>query len=376
VPVRAGAKVSGRAGRTNFGGLMTGTGSVDGLVDATRMGAFRVKQTVMEQSGAGVLATFGDPQGRPGSYMVGGDFIYNTSKFLGSRNLLIGAWGLVTGREGLTGDRTAFGGIVDYPNDEWDLWVAYKRIGDGFDPSLGFVRRRGVHLANVGVNYRWWSPTTSIRNVYFELVPILAWDLSGRLESYRIFTAPINLRFESGDRVEFNVQPQGEHLSEPFQIAEDVVIPAGTYDWVRYRAELDLAGKRLVSGRVSWWFGPFYDGDVSELSVRVAVNPSDVINFEVSGTRNQGTVSAGDILQQVLGARLRVNVSPDLQVSSLVQYEKESGEFGLNTRLRWTFDPLGDVFVVYNYNSLDEEGIGWRIRSSQLLVKLQYAFRY
>ncbi len=376
VPVRVGGKVSGRQGRTNFGGLITSTGSVEDLVDGTEMGAFRVKQNILEQSSTGILATFGDPAGRSGSYTAGADFIFNTSHFLGSRNLIVGAWGLVTGREDLRGDRTAFGFIVDYPNDVWDLWVSYKRIGDGFDPSLGFVPRRGVHLANAGINYRLWSPIPSVRNLYFELVPIFAWDLSGELESYRIFTAPVNVRFESGDRFEFNVQPQGERLPVPFEIAEGVVIPVGSYDWVRYRAELDLASKRLVSGRVSWWFGPFYDGDLSELSARIAINPSDLINVELTGTRNDGSLPAGDFVQEIVGARIRVNFSPDLQLSSLGQYERERGEFGANTRLRWTFHPLGDLFVVYNYNALDEIGRGWQLDSSQLLVKVQYALRY
>jgi hypothetical protein len=375
VPLRAGGKVSGRLGQTNFGGLITGTGRLDGMVDRTTMGALRVRQNVLEESNAGVLATFGDPLGRSGSYMAGGDFIYRTSALAGDKNLTASVWGLRTDREDLSGDRTAIGAYVDYPNDVWDLWVSYKRIGEGFDPSLGFVPRAGVHLGNVGINYRWWSPGLSIRNMFFELVPIMAWDLEGRLESYRIFTAPVNWRFESGDRFEFNVQPQGERLPEPFEIAEGVVIPEGSYDWVRYRLEVDFASKRIVSGRVSWWFGPFYDGDVSELSVTALVRPSDLLVFEFSGNRNSGSLPLGDFLQEVLGARVRANFSPDLELSSFLQYERETKEFGANTRLRWTFHPLGDLFLVYNYNALDQES-GWRLDSSQLLMKVQYAFRY
>jgi len=375
VPIVVGGKFSGRQGRTNFGGLVTRTGSVDGLVDATQMGSIRLKQNVLEQSSGGIMASFGDPQGRSGSYTVGGDLVYNTSRFLGNRNLIVGGWGLVTDRADLVGDRSAFGGIIDYPNDVVDLWVAYKRIGAEFDPSLGFVPRKGVHLANAGFNYRWWSPAPWIRNLYFELVPIMAWDIPGNLESYRIFTAPLNVRLESGDRIEINVQPQGERLPEDFEIADGVVIPVGTYDWVRYRAEVDFAGHRLVSGRISWWFGDFYDGRVDEISTRLAINPSDFITFELTGTRNVGTLPAGDILQEVLGSRVLVNFSPDLQLSFFGQYERESDEFGGNTRLRWTFDPMGDLFVVYNYNALDEDLVGWRTESSQLIVKLQYSFR-
>jgi hypothetical protein len=376
VPIRGGGKITGRAGRTNFGGMVVGTGSVEGLVGSTQMGSVRVKQNILEQSSTGLLATFGDPQGRSGSYMVGGDFVFNTSRFLNSRNLIVGGWGLVTGRDDLDGDRTAFGALIDYPNDVWDLWATYKRIGDAFDPSLGFVPRRNVHLANVGVNYRWWSPNRHIRNAFFELVPILAWNLTGQLESYRIFMAPLNIRFESGDRFEFNVQPQGERPPQAFEIADGVVIPVGSYDWVRYRAELDMAAQRLVSGRISWWFGPFYDGDVSELSASLSINPSDLVTLELTGTRNEGTLPAGRIFQEVIGSRVRMNFSPDLQLSFLGQYERGSGEFGGNTRLRWTFDPLGDLFVVYNYNALDLNLGGWATESSQLLVKVQYALRY
>ena len=52
----------------------------------------------------------------------------------------------------------------------------------------------------------------------------------------------------------------------------------------------------------------------------------------------------------------------------------DSASVGVNTRLRWTFTPAADLFVVYNHNvqdSLDR----WRLASNQLLVKLQYAWR-
>ena len=46
-----------------------------------------------------------------------------------------------------------------------------------------------------------------------------------------------------------------------------------------------------------------------------------------------------------------------------------------NTRLRWTFDPLGDVFVVYNHN-VEDFTDRWQLESNQLIVKVQYAFRW
>ena len=106
------------------------------------MGVARVKQNIWKESWIGAIATTGDPLGRSGSALGGVDFTYATSRFRGNKNLRIGLWGLMTTRDDLRGDRNARGFIIDYPNDEWNLALNYKRIGRDFDPSLGFVPRR------------------------------------------------------------------------------------------------------------------------------------------------------------------------------------------------------------------------------------------
>ena len=58
-----------------------------------------------------------------------------------------------------------------------------------------------------------------------------------------------------------------------------------------------------------------------------------------------------------------------------MQSDTESDSIGVNTRLRWTFRPVADLFVVYNHNVqsvLDR----WQQESNQLIVKLQYAWRW
>jgi hypothetical protein len=76
-----------------------------------------------------------------------------------------------------------------------------------------------------------------------------------------------------------------------------------------------------------------------------------------------------------VGTRVKFNVSPDLQISSFVQYDTNSRSVGTNTRLRWTFRPMGDLFIIYNHNLKDITD-RWRLDSNQLLVKFQYSLRY
>ena len=95
----------------------------------------------------------------------------------------------------------------------------------------------------------------------------------------------------------------------------------------------------------------------------------------IIGGAQHRRLPSGDFSVSLVGSRLRVNVSPDLSVASYVQYDTESDSIGVNTRLRWTFRPVADLFVVYNHNVqsvLDR----WQQQSNQLIVKLQYAWRW
>jgi hypothetical protein len=385
VPLDAGLKISGREGGTGIGALVVRTGDLDTLSSDNTMGVVRVKQNVLGESSIGAIATFGDPLGAGHAWSGGADLTYQTSRFRGDKNFLVGAWGLATDREGLTGRGHAVGAKIDYPNDLWDIALTYKWIGDGFDPSLGFVPRRGVQITNFNVNFQ-PRPTRPIlglrvRQMFNEFLNTFVTDLNGKWESYRIFTAPINWRLESGDRIEFNYVPTGERLIVPFEIADTVVIPAGGHHWTRWRLEAQLASKRKFSGQFTWWFGDFYTGRLDELLFTAAWKPSALIIVEMNGTRNIARLREGNFNQDVIGARIRVNISSDLQFNSYMQYDNLSQSFGTNTRLRWTFSPVGDLFVVYNHNvnelfdSLARHR-GWRFASNQLLMKAQYAFRY
>jgi len=332
------------------------------------------RSNLWRESWVGAIATVGDPLARPGSWLGGGDFTYATSHFHGDKNFLVGVWALATGRQDLGGDAIAHGFKIDYPNDLWDVSLTYKRIGRNFDPSIGFVPRPAVHLANVGVDFSPRLARGPIQQMFYEFQPTVATDLSGHWESYRVFMAPINWRFRSGDRVEFNVNPAGERLVEPFEVAKGVVIPAGSYQWRQYRLEAGTAQKRRFYTQLTWWFGGFYDGTLDQYQWTGAWNPIPLITVELTGERDIGRLTSGRFTQTVAGTRLRVNISPDLSLSSYVQYDTISESVGTNTRLRWTFLPVADLFVVYNHNirsMLDR----WQLDSNQLLVKVQYAWR-
>jgi hypothetical protein len=374
VPIIAGGKVNGRAGNANFGGLVIGTNDRENVVDdEALMAVGRVKQNLWRESWVGAIATFGDPLNRSGRWLTGADFTFATSRFRGDKNFLVGVWGLVTDQTSGS-DASSTGFKVDYPNDKWDMQLTYKRIGSDFEPAIGFVPRRSVQLINAGLDNRTRIASGPLQQLVHEFEPFVALDLNNRWESYRVFFAPLNWRFRSGDRVEFNLNPVGERLVAPFEVSDGVVIAPGSYHWRQYRLEAGTAQKRRFYTQLTWWFGGFYDGSIDQIIWTSAWNPTALWTIEFSGERDIGKLPAGDFDQTLVGTRVRLNVSPDLSVSSYIQYDTVSDLLGVNTRLRWTFRPEADLFIVYNHNvrSLVDR---WQLDSNQIVVKVQYAWR-
>jgi len=374
VPLDLSLKATGSLGGLNFGILDSLTRRVDGLTPGNNLFAARVNQNLWAESRMGVLVTAGDPLGRDNSWLIGGDFVYKTSQFQGNKNLMIGAWGLVTNREGLGSDRTALGVAVDFPNDLWDISFNAKRIGADFDPSLGFVPWKGIYKVNLNFMYSPRPDWPWLRQMRNELFTQIVTDLDGKVYQWRIFTAPINWSLESGDRIEFNIVPFMERVPERFDITDEVYVDKGTYHWTRYRVELASSSTRRLTGKLSWWFGSFYDGNMNQYQADVTWRLSHRFNIALQGEKNVGRLPSG--LTDILLVRGKINIfiNPDFQIISYLQYDNQSRGLGMNTRIRWTYRSLLDVFLVYNRNWLEIDN-RFSPMLNQFFIKIQYSWR-
>lgn len=372
IPVKWGAKLNGKIKETHFGMLVNETGEVDSLSPGTTTGVLRIKQNILKESSFGIISTVGDPEGRSDSWMGGADFTFKTSDFRGDKNFIAGIWALFNSREDLAGEKSAFGVRVALPNDLWDISAEYRRIGDDFDPSLGFVPRNGINYLNLSADFLPRPDNKLIRKYIFESRFSLYTDLEMEWESYDLFTAPVHFLMESGDRFEFNIRPAGESLKEQFEISDGVIIDRGDYHWTRYRLEFETASKRAVSGQATWWFGGFYGGKLNQIEIEMTWRPLSSLILEFSYEKNIGNLPAGEFVQDLFSSRVQVNMTSNLNFSSFIQYDNESESVGSYSRLRWTFIPRGDLFIVYKHNLAKEITERLVYDSNQFIVKLSY----
>ena len=382
VPLQVGTKESGRIGNTSFGALAVHTGAVAGLVPATDIGVIRVKQNVLGESWVGLIGTAGDPTGAPGSWTAGADVFLQSSHVLGGKNVQLGLWSLTMDRQNVTGNRTAAGVSLFYPNDTWNNFLGYRRVGDGFQPALGFVPRPGIQQWNLALNYN-TPPSRSpwLYRATFEAIAVAVADLGGRWQTFFGRFAPLNFSFQNGDGFAIAAHPEAERLNVPFAIAPGDTIPVGVYRFLRYRVDYVRASKRPISWALTYFGGAFYNGHLSESIGTIFLKPSPLVIVELTGERDQGAIvsngARAPFVLELYGVRLRLAVSPDFEFNNFTQYDNSSRQLGSDIRIRWTFHTGGDFFLTYNHNiAVPPGGLPWTFDSNRLSAKLQYALRY
>lgn len=380
VPIHWGTKIFGKVENTNIAALDVQT-RPSGLIPSQNMFASRISQNILEESKVGVIATNGSPSGEKNT-LIGADFTYKTSKFMGSDNFSTGVWGVQNWNESKGGKKSAFGINVDYPNDLWEANITYNFFGDSLNPGLGFLPRRAYHYLYTGFSYmprleKGWIGGV-VRQWFFEFRVTNYWNLNGQLESRRIFTAPINFRTESGEHIEFNIIPNREVLPEDFEVSEGVIIPKGDYSFLSYRAEINTAAYRKIQFDLSYRFGQFYSGHYDDLEAGVTLKLDGYANLQLGANAVRGDLPQGKFSENVYLARLNLYITPDLGISNYIQYDDVSNLMGYNGRFFWQIRPGNIIYLVYNNNmerQWDPES-RFKIQEEQIKFKIQLSIRF
>jgi hypothetical protein len=354
VPITFGTKVFGKIGSTNLQVLDVRTQAVESFsLPAENFLVARVSQNILAESKLGLIFTDGSPTGARNS-LAGFDFVYQTSRFLKDKNFLAGGWLVYNWNDRAEGRREGFGVKIDYPNDLWDIVTSYNLYGDALDPGVGFLPRPGVQVFSLSASYQ-PRPENGlvgrlVRQFFYEASLSLTWDLDGVLETRRLFTAPLNLRTESGEHFEFNIIPTYDLLREEWEVADGVVLPPGPYSFMNYGVQFETASHRPWGGRVEWEFGHFYSGHFDNVEAGFRFNLKGYASFDLDANFVRGRLPEGDFAENVYQLKADLFLTPRLGLMNYVQYDDISNELGLNVRFRWELTPGNIIFLVYSKN--------------------------
>ena len=374
VPVIGGGRLSGKAGPWGAGALAITTAEDEATgTPQTTFNVVRLKHDILSKSMVGgILSRRSAALSAPGANSLWG-LDANLAFF---QNLMLGGYVAHTRTEGLRGNDLAYRGLLNYNADRYGVAIDRLVVGEHFKPDMGFLRRENFQRNLVQGRF---SPRTKhhplIRKVSYEGGFEYTTDNRHRLES-REARASLRLDFHNADTISAQHSRLYERLPAPFQIARNVLLPAGGYEFQNTRLFVGPGVNHRVTGTAMLDAGSFYGGTKRAAGFRGRVDVTPRFGLEPNLSFSWIDVPQGAFTDTVVGGRATFSMSPRSFVASLVQYSSANAAVSVNLRLRWEYQPGSELFVVYTEGRTTLAEHGPSLEGRGLVVKVNRLFRF
>lgn len=382
--ILTGARLTGRHKGLRFGAMSVQMDPDDALGDKN-LSVVRLSHDVLDESAVGMIITNGDPADRGSNTLVGADFNYrNNSAFDGQGRITADAFiqGTTTdtqGEQNDNSDTTSVGGRFSIDNDPWDANAFFARIGENYDPALGFVSRRGRYEYNTGAGYtfRFGEDESFIRNIRISTDLSMFTHLDSVVDTLDVSLPSVSVSTHSGESVSTRFFVSRDNPLDPFEIVDGITIPAATYDNAGVELAASTSSARPVAARGTLRRYGFFSGDRTDYTAGFTLRPGPGFSADASYSINDIDLPQGEFTVRLFAMRASVQFNPDLSWDNTVQWDNQSDQLGLNSRVRWEFRPGQELYVVYNEGyDVEEGGESFTSTDQTITIKLGLAFQF
>ena len=377
VGLDVGARVTGRVGTWNVGVLGIVQEEFED-VDSTNIFVGRGSVKVLDESSLGFVATSGDPRSNLSNSLIGADFRYLNTRFNNGKRLEGNVWYQQTDTEGLSGDDAAFGATIRYPNETgWRGGVTAREVQENFNPALGFVSREDVRQFWGDVGYTLRFRDAPLKSLFFGIDGQRVRLIDGPLQSESLLVRVVEGESPIGDEFRVHHNIQTENLLEPFEVSDGVVIAPGSYSFSDTEIVFETSRGRQANVEVGFLAGDFYDGTRNAIEVEMDWRPSKYFSGSLSYQVNFVDIPEGEFDQRNISANLATVFSNQLSWVNLIQFDNESNDLGIDSRLHWTPRAGRNVFLVLTKEfNRDEFANRFSTTETNLTLKVDYTLRF
>lgn len=292
------------------------------------------------------------------------------------------------------GDATNIAHFMGYHHPNIDLNLGVVRIGENYNAETGYVPRTGV--------WNLYRPLAFILNPKNERISkyITAYgigmegndvfDLKGkRLDSetaiFAFFNTPANSEFNVGYFMGYTYlfdafDPTNASDNPNPDLSRNVVpLPIGAYKYQAYFVGLKSSTRNNFQVAIDAFAGDYFNGKGIglESSFSYRVQPYGKISVDVNYNKIELPKPYNQVNYWLIGPKAEVAFSRSLFWSTFFQYNTQTNNTNINTRLQWRFKPVSDLFIVYTDNYFAESINAYKInpwtpKSRALVVKLTY----
>ncbi len=361
IDILGGGRLSGKLGGWNVGALNIQTDEAENAAGTQVVGPannFTTLRVQREVGRSSYGAIFVNRQGT-GSSAPAGDF---NRAYGVDANIQLSPSQRLSGfvaRTDSGGARKAFGSdyagraFYNFTNRLWQISGGYSQVGEGFNPEVGFLPRRGYRRPEFRAFFqpqpkkiewiRRVAPHVSFNSFY---------DFNGNLQSEAWHIHPFEIQPKQGGRFGWFADYSKDNPTASFAVynrdGRRVVIPAGEYAWWQNAFEYFHNPSARVTGTVRFRIGDYYDGDFTSAEFTSEYRITPKATASVGWTHQDIKLPYGNFINNLVPIKANYSFTTLANISALLQYNSQTGQFSSNVRLAMLNRSGTGLFVVFN----------------------------
>jgi hypothetical protein len=344
IPIRGGAKLTGKASGWSVGLLNVQTGA-SGKVTPRSFSVARIKKDIFGRSNLGVIAvnrdsrTSGDPYNRG----IGVDGNFTFLEHLTVQTYLASTYSPGKNTENWSGRFRSF----------WDsdLIMANIQLGAiqrNVNPEMGWLPRKDIKKGKFQFDWKPRPNSKVIRQWFVRTNLDYLMTMADELET-RNQDVTLESLFHSGDRVIFRYTHYYDRIRRPFDIQGKVSVLPGAYTWDSAQFRFLTSPNRKLSGEVSFRHQPgFYGGSNTEVTWSPLWKPTPNLSLIPAYQLNWVSLPNGKFTSHLINSQLNYSFNNRWLTATTVQYNSLARLSAVNFRLNYIYRPGDDLFVIYN----------------------------
>jgi hypothetical protein len=280
-----------------------------------------------------------------------------------------------------------FGG--GYFGESFTSFIDYNAVGDNYYADMGFVNRienyNAITDSTIRQGFEFFYNETKYQfnfksNPTFNRITIgtenfLAFDKFRKFNE-RQNKLSVTFDFKSSSSIKFTSENNDLNLLFPFRFVEDEdnePLKSGKYKFTNFGLTFTSDLRKNIFYDLTLKAGKFYSADYTQIAVgftgRTQPYASVGLNFEYNSLKFP-PINGGKQQFLLIAPQIEWNFSNNLFWTSFLQYNTQSDNFNINSRVQWRYFPMSDIFLVYTDNYLTD-GV-FQNKNRALVFKINY----
>jgi len=251
--------------------------------------------------------------------------------------------------------------------------MGYVQRIDNYDALRDTSIRVGYKDVYTNITKRLFIKDGKIGRIEFSLENFVVFNADNSFSEHET-GLEIKTEYRNSSGLSLKFTNTNLNLLYPTQPGDGIPLPSGTYKYGQINLMYYSDMRKMFSWNTMITMGQFYNGNITGIGAGIIWRNQPHLSFSLNAQVNKIELPKiyGNNNLILIAPKLEYNFNTKLFWTTFVQFNTQTNNFNINSRLQYRYKPMSDFFLVYTDNYYTDPML--KNKNRALIFKFNYWF--